>query len=47
MVNKEDYREGFKNGYNEGFKDGWNTRVRVEEKEQIKKSYTKKIEGYE
>lgn len=36
MVNKEDYREGFKEGYNEGFKDGWNTRVRVEEKEQIK-----------
>lgn len=33
MVNKEDYREGFKYGYNEGFKDGWNTRVRVEEKE--------------
>lgn len=32
MVNKEDYREGFKDGYNEGFKDGWNTRVRVEEK---------------
>lgn len=47
MVNKEDYREWFKYGYNEGFKDGWNTRVRVEEKEQIKKSYTKKIEGYE
>lgn len=37
MVNKEDYREGFKYGYNEGFKDGWNTRVRVEEKEQIKR----------
>lgn len=41
-----EYREGYKDGYNEGFKDGWNTRVCVEEKEQIQKSSTEKIQGY-